>query len=1190
MNRNVELALLAGASYESSRADINKILVPEGWVSLNIAGWPYGSQRRPETNVPGRVYWQDSTTGFEAAAYVKGSEVVVSFAGTYFEGELKPDMFDNNVPLGGGKLTDQLRQAAEFVVRLKQNPAMAGKSMVLTGHSLGGGLASAIGVMLDVQAVTFDPAPFRAAASMENAQALNAHLERQGLAPDAKLASYTTSGQVPVPVGLALRLLGPAAAGAGTAAGLPSVVMVPVTVAREANVRAIALKGEMLTGEGVDVSVRDAMRIYGSGLDLVENASDASAVALHSQALLTLMLESRDGSADQGFYLAAQRYKPFLGLFSNADLLGIQRTDQPNATLAEHILRHQFGVSQGSPNSAQAVVADKMLDALGKDVGKLGVPNGGFVQHFQEGVLASVLRHYYSATSPDATPDRYEGGALKPLLKSEAGGVSFKVADVEASGGTYRSWGSFVQGILGETQTTIPQLDNRSYAALVRGNVPLSERVAVATSGALNYQSVADDKRDLALGADGADVLNTGAGQDFIFAGRGNDILAGGDGNDTLLGGLGSDTYQFTGGFGRDYVLDQDGLGAIQIDGKTLGDAKSAGKADVWVADLDGQRVGLAVYNDAASTTGKKLVITRAGNVADTITIDNFDLTKAKTDAGYLGIKLESKMRLALSDKAGASPFEDPRFEPQALAGLSTVKDGGGEVMSVHLNRPAQAGDTVTLSLSAMQDQFRFVSAGAVLPVGPAVLNLVEGQTEIVFALMQTGDTATGGAARIEATYKGKSQDDEGTPQQAASNRWDVSLVASAPTQPASNYNLATSAGRDAYDRLTQAQQDVGLRVTGAFQAGGNGEALVVGNAADAHGTGANDPATGQPRLLMASMALAQIGTTPYDSLGQRIRKTDLRTFGVNPLSEVDASGLLAMRAQDIRPLEGDTTQYVAGSQETFAQLNGSEAFMSNVGKAAGAGADTIYAGAGDDVVNAGAGDDTVFAGTGNDMVAGYDGDDFIDGGAGDDWLDGDYDVVPAAGQQAVETLTIHGAQMVVRNVLEASRHGNDVLDGGAGNDRMRGGGRDDILYGGTGNDEIFGDQDRMNGPETGDDFLDGGEGDDTLVGGGGADVLLGGAGADILEGDDAADQVDAKWHGADRLDGGAGNDSMYGGGGDDVLAGGEGDDWLAAKATTGWPGRTSTRWMRCPRSRATTHWMAGWATTRWWAATATTR
>lgn len=86
----------------------------------------------------------------------------------------------------------------------------------------------------------------------------------------------------------------------------------------------------------------------------------------------------------------------------------------------------------------------------------------------------------------------------------------------------------------------------------------------------------------------------------------------------------------------------------------------------------------------------------------------------------------------------------------------------------------------------------------------------------------------------------------------------------------------------------------------------------------------------------MASMALAQIGTTPYDSLGQRIRKTDLRTFGVNPLSEVDASGLLAMRAQDIRPLEGDTTQYVAGSQETFAQLNGSEGVHEQRGQGCG--------------------------------------------------------------------------------------------------------------------------------------------------------------------------------------------------------------------------------------------------------------
>ncbi|GKT02447.1 putative Ig domain-containing protein [Acidovorax sp. SUPP3434] len=252
------------------------------------------------------------------------------------------------------------------------------------------------------------------------------------------------------------------------------------------------------------------------------------------------------------------------------------------------------------------------------------------------------------------------------------------------------------------------------------------------------------------------------------------------------------------------------------------------------------------------------------------------------------------------------------------------------------------------------------------------------------------------------------------------------------------------------------------------------------------------------------------------------------------------------MRAEDIKPPAGDTRAYVAGTQRTFAQMNDGVAFVGNVG--VGAGADTIYAGAGDDVVNAGAGNDIVFGGTGNDMVAGYDGDDFVEGGDGNDWLEGDYAVQAMDGEQAVETLTYYGASMVVRNTLDAARHGSDVLDGGAGDDTLLGGGKNDLLYGRAGDDLIYGDHRRMNGPQAGDDLLDGGDGDDDLFGGGGNDVLLGGAGKDILEGDDRTGEIDAQWHGADLLDGGAGEDALYGGGGDDTLRGGDGDDWLAGE------------------------------------------
>ncbi|WP_230680963.1 putative Ig domain-containing protein [Paracidovorax cattleyae] len=600
---------------------------------------------------------------------------------------------------------------------------------------------------------------------------------------------------------------------------------------------------------------------------------------------------------------------------------------------------------------------------------------------------------------------------------------------------------------------------------------------------------------------------------DHLYGGAGNDILDGKGGDDYLEGGLGQDVYKVQAQGGRDTILDADGLGTIELAGRALNGSGTL------IATASGETQPYTVWRDEThpaqpvdyrfDTVKHELVITGYGS---TVVVRNFS----------------SERNLGITVPAGT-----PKPVPAPATGYDLATSAGRDAYDRLAAGQRDAGLRVTNALQAGSNRH-----GAAGGAGADVLEGGTAATSRQWLYGQAGDDVLYAGAPVDL----------------------AAAIAAGETQAATGNGFVSLSGGSGDDRLLGGAGDdviyggagsdtiVGGAGADIILADGNGAALALGNATEANGSGTNDPRTGQMRLLLASVALARIGATPYDSTGQSIRTTDLRTFGINPLTEMDMSGLLGMRAEDIKPLEGDTNKYAPGTQATFAELNGNEAFMSNVGKSAGAGADIIYAGAGDDVVNAGAGDDIVFAGTGNDMVAGYDGDDFIEGGDGDDWLDGDYDVVPGEGQQAVEIQTVHGAQIVVRNVLEASRHGNDILDGGAGNDRMRGGGGNDILYGGTGNDEMFGDQDRMNGPETGNDFLDGGEGDDTLVGGGGADVLLGGAGNDILEGDDLADQVSAQWHGADRLDGGAGNDSMYGGGGDDVLQGGEGDDWLAGE------------------------------------------
>jgi Ca2+-binding RTX toxin-like protein len=267
-----------------------------------------------------------------------------------------------------------------------------------------------------------------------------------------------------------------------------------------------------------------------------------------------------------------------------------------------------------------------------------------------------------------------------------------------------------------------------------------------------------------------------------------------------------------------------------------------------------------------------------------------------------------------------------------------------------------------------------------------------------------------------------------------------------------------------------------------------------------------------------------------------------------------------------------------ADAQPFFVASNGI-AYTENTGN-------VIDAGAGNDFVSAGTAADTVHGGEGDDDIYGLDGADVLFGDAGSDFIMGDG--LDFVGSSVYTSSTKHGNDILIggagndvligqggndellggteddqlygdafaKETTPLEVHGNDVLDGGDGNDKLLGGGRDDDLFGGSGRDTLWGDNDddQSMGAFEGKDHLDGGSDNDQLVGGGNDDMLIGGTGSDLLWGDSGRIAKDdgsnfsttVVVQGRDTLDGGDGNDQLVGGGNDDTLFGGAGNDLLA--------------------------------------------
>jgi hypothetical protein len=132
----------------------------------DVPGTPVGNWTILDTDLPAG----SEVANFYASAYLSGGTVVISYRGT-------DDPLGDSVAWtgGGGFQTRQAELAAQFYYQVKQE--YPGANIVLTGHSLGGGLAGLVSMVTGSPAYIYDNMPFELSAENTLAFAKRSHAE-----------------------------------------------------------------------------------------------------------------------------------------------------------------------------------------------------------------------------------------------------------------------------------------------------------------------------------------------------------------------------------------------------------------------------------------------------------------------------------------------------------------------------------------------------------------------------------------------------------------------------------------------------------------------------------------------------------------------------------------------------------------------------------------------------------------------------------------------------------------------------------------------------------------------------------------------------------------------------------------------------------------------------------------------------
>ncbi|WHZ22888.1 MAG: Alkaline phosphatase [Nitrospira sp.] len=1061
MATEVEYALMAGRIYQSTRGKIN-------WLpDLLSFGW---TERVDKS--------QSLPSGFEATYFTKGNEIVISFAGT----GSNVDWWAN---AGGffGVTTEQLRQAADYYLQVKATHP--GAIIHLTGHSLGGGLASLMAVFFDESAVTFDQAPFRNSASVSVATSLKAYLLNERGYSQAALQELTN-------------FISAAAGG-----GIPN----------NNNVVDFSVQGEIL-------STASGLRI-GTSTSWAHGAPDLSLTTdLHSHALVTAFLQSdRTASGQQSLSDVTFKLPDVVRMIFDSNLYefstGTQNTQ--NTNFIEHLLRHQNGIA-GLTVGETVIPADAMLTRFTSDLWKLAQDGGltmaddafASVKLVSQTLIAFAMQMYYENTVNATT-------ATKELFTGVSGGIQFDREDVSSSLTTTKGYNLYFHNYLANS---FSPGDRDRIESLLPGLRDWYVQAGQSGMDATDTQN----RGAFMLGGLGADSLTGGTGTDLLVGNTGFDSLAGGAGADTLLGGTGFDRYYWETGDGHDRIEDADASGVIVVNGQMLlGGVKKSGQTDWENSD------GSIRYE----MSGTDLVVKLNGQQILTVNED--------FQSGQFGIVLRDASSLPQDSGVPTGPFdqidvgglENNTYWYSGPQTFAIYGNGGNdEILQIGVDYgnvspdllDGGSGDDILggmfggdYLIGGSGNDYAWVEDGDIFLGGEDNDRAIADTRISNFTVTSIGagnhyiDGEAGndellGALGVDVLLGGQGDDilrGENRPEgwiAKLTNGFgysDYAMAAYVSTVGANDYldggdgndllvgdvgddTLLGGAGND----ILHGESDFAVSLPGNdWLDGGDGDDQLFG------GLGADSLIGGNGNDLLAGDYANESGADDMLDGGA----------GIDELQGGGGNDLLIGGSENDRLFGQDGDDDVlgdAGDDELQGGI-GEDALFGGIGADAlfgQEGNDSLFGEDGDDLLNGGLGHDDLDGGEGIDDVQGREGDDFLAGGGGNDFLYGD------------------GPDPTVLNLTG----GNDVLDGEAG---------DDQLWGGAGHDELFG-----------------GDGADQLVGDVGNDELYGEAGDDLLVGDSPffPDQT-----GTDSLYGGDGNDVLQGGGGNDYLEGGTGNDTL---------------------------------------------